>query len=447
MAQGAGYWYNPDNNVGVEINRHEHDIKIPKIQEALDLHWAAQEALEDLPVNAKNEEEIKRLAVESGQVRIRDWQNFVTIQLSARKRKLQEALGAIADLIQAFKDKGKTFNKLTPDTKSLAKLLATSWTLKVDNLATKSSQSIDPDEYLKSYADEGFLEDENWDGSNRPIYDISFNDELTIKVQDKLRKHGYYKDVDIQNLFEDTSVNYSIEKNKRALNEEKLSRVWQMANQKGFVWGIITGYRGENDEKTNEAINRKLKRDIRKQGYGFWELDGRWVETDEGGNKQDIGERSLFVAAPKGTDGNDFLRFMIDMTQKYDQDASVYKNDPEPESPVMLYQYKNEKDGDRVVDEDHFPIGKFNANKIADNYSKILGNGRTFVFESVSDSFLIKDFLDVNGKLIATMTEDEIRGSIGSMRGKHCATWAGAVSRDTKVRGLEDALKSLEESR
>ena len=101
MAQGNGYWYNPENNVAVEINRHEHDIKIPKVQKALDLHWAAEEELETLPVNKENEDRIKIIAVESGQIRARDWQNFFTIQLSARKRKLQDALGAIADLIQA----------------------------------------------------------------------------------------------------------------------------------------------------------------------------------------------------------------------------------------------------------------------------------------------------------------------------------------------------------
>ena len=27
MAQGNGYWYNPDKQIAVEVNRHEHDIK------------------------------------------------------------------------------------------------------------------------------------------------------------------------------------------------------------------------------------------------------------------------------------------------------------------------------------------------------------------------------------------------------------------------------------
>jgi len=447
MPQGNGYWYNPDNNVAVEVNRHEYEIKNENTQKKLDLHWAAKEEIDRLPVNKQNEDKIKILAVESGLIRVRDWMKFVSIQLSARRKRLENMLGSIADLIQAFQDKSNTYHALDKDTKAMAILFGTASELRIDNLATQSSQHISPEDFLKTYADAGFLEEKTMKSTDESVHDISMTSEDIHWARKRLAKYDFYKEQDLDILFEDTHVRYSVDNHVSALNEEKLSRVWQLATKDGYVWGIVTGYRAEYDESENIKRNDQLKKDIRKQGYGYWELDGRWQETGEDGTKQDVGERSIFIAAPKDTDGKDFLKFMIDMTQKYDQDAAVYKNDTEGDAPVMLYQYKSIKDGKRVVDEDHFPIGKFNPNKIAENYSKVLGSGRTFVFESIRESHSLKEFINLDGNMISNMNENEIRSNLKKVQGQPCDSWGGSIARSTKLRGLEEALRRMERNR
>jgi len=354
MAQGNGYWYNPENNVAVEINRHEHDIKIPKVQKALDLHWAAEEELETLPVNRENEDRIKIIAVESGQIRARDWQNFFTIQLSARKRKLQDALGAIADLIQAFKDKGEAYNKLTPHTKQFARDIANSWTLKIDNLATNSSQSISPDDYLKQYADEGFLEEANWDGTNRPVKDIAFNSPLVEEVRGRLKKRGYYKDMEMKSLFEDRQ--FTVERKRQCLlaeaeevineTQRSQSRAWEHMIDPA-VFGIITAYRGEYQDEPDKHGRRNKQRQaelidrMKTLGYGVFKLHGAW---DEGGG---VGTEESLLWYPRSDKfdsmeeaGKDLLRLTQDWSEEFEQDGAIYRDVPDPESPVMLWRHK-----------------------------------------------------------------------------------------------------------
>lgn len=391
MAQGLGFWYSPKSNKAIEVSRHEIDIKNPNFQSALELHPAAVSSIGKLPATGKNEDAIKTIAVRAGQVRARDWQKFTTVQLFGTGNRLKDIVFSLVELIDGYKNKTDEFNALTKQTKAFAKLLSVSWKLKIDNLATGASESISPKELMDQYNDDDFLEEKD-DEMERQIKDIPLSGELIKEAEAHLREHGFFKEEDMDLLFESNCVRYSLDKHKTVINEEKLSRIWQLANKSDYVWGIITGYRGDADDKTNVSQNNKLKKDIRDQGYGFWELDGRWKETDAQGKKQDVGERSLFVAAPRGTDGNEFLDFMIEMTQKYDQDASVYKNDPSADADVMLYQYKTEEDGKRVVDEDHFSIGKFNPNKVGDAYSKILGTDRTFVFESITDSFILDEW-------------------------------------------------------
>jgi len=414
MAQGAGYWYNPNNNVAVEINRHEYDIKNSDVQETLDLHWAAVDELKDLVINRKNEDRIKMIAVEAGQIRARDWQNFFTIQLSARKRKLQDALGSIADLINAFKEKDKKYNILTPDTKNFAKDLAKSWTLKIDNLATKSSQSLSPDEFLKQYADEGFLEECNWDNSNQPVYDIAFNDDLREEVVNRLEKRGYYRDVEMDNLF--TSKSFIVE-NKRygIINETQRSqsRQWYHLIDPG-VFGIITAYRGDyentpdkhgrrNKQRQSELIDR-----MKTLGFGVVKLHGAWREG------KDVGREESLLWFPRKDKfdnmeeaGKELFRLTQDWSEEFEQDGAIYRDVPDPEAPIMLWRHKEEDWNTGKVTKIDDSIKAGSGYKLSDNVSENEGklyinrlkkdlstgwselskgsNKRNFVFESMEE--------------------------------------------------------------
>jgi hypothetical protein len=393
---GTGIWLNPDNLEYVEVRRHEDSITDPKDQKALDLSPESRKVINKFSRANKGFETAVRLAaLVEGMIRIRGDANDNQVSIEFYKgdggklKSVKHALEALQFFILDTDEHpygSDMFKKRMKD--QLTRLLTNAMKLRVVRIYDKDdvksdSTIVSPNEFLRRM-DKGKLLREKTDEVEDPR---SVAGALTAEcVQETFRLvEDGRKEHERDLLFEDKHVSYSVSKHKQFLNEEKLSRVWQMAKKEGFVWGIVTAYRGENDEATNKKLMNQLKQDVRDAGYGFWELDGRWVETDEQGEKADVGERSLFIAAPKGTDGEEMRQFIMDMTQKYDQDAGIYKSDPEADSDIMLYQHKSERDGERVVDEDHFSIGKFNPNKISDAYSKIDGSGRTFVFESVVD--------------------------------------------------------------
>lgn len=167
------------------------------------------------------------------------------------------------------------------------------------------------------------------------------------------------------------------------LDEEKLSRVWKLAQKDGGSFGIITAFRDEFTHKENVARNKELISKVRKAGFGYWVLNGSWIETDEDGKRKEVSEDSLFIAAPSTmTNGSKLLRsFIVTNAKKYDQDSAIFKEDNT--DVVKLFQYKTWKGDKRVVSEKIISLGKFNVGSIQSAYSKIRGSGRKFVFEGV----------------------------------------------------------------
>jgi hypothetical protein len=161
----------------------------------------------------------------------------------------------------------------------------------------------------------------------------------------------------------------------KALNESSLSRVWKHT-QNGF--SILTAFRGEFNEKENLKRNRELQTEIRKRGYGYFKLDGHWVENMDDDSKEnlDVAEESFFIPIGDKTseefqkDIMDFIHFFKDLPQ----DAAVIKT-PEQDGVHLLY-----KNGDMEL---AGKKGKFKADSVAQAYSKMKhGSGdRTFVFE------------------------------------------------------------------
>lgn len=155
------------------------------------------------------------------------------------------------------------------------------------------------------------------------------------------------------------------------LEESTLSRVYTMANDPNRVFAILTAYRGTLSAKENEARNRQLQSQVRKSGYGFFKVDGHWIENEGTPEELEVAEKSFFVSAPKNEDENAFKAFTVKVLKQYDQDAAVIKLG---DNNVALV----DKSGKVFAQ-----IGKFNINKVATMYSK-LRNGKTFVFESAS---------------------------------------------------------------
>lgn len=167
------------------------------------------------------------------------------------------------------------------------------------------------------------------------------------------------------------------------LDEEKLSRVWQLAQKGAVPFGIMTGFRDEFTRAENLGRNKKIIDLARKAGFGYWVLDGSWVETSNTGKRKRVSEDSLFIAAPKTMKGSSkkIRKFIVNNVRDYDQDSGIFKESDS--DTVKLFQHKIWKNGERIIQEKIIDIGQFNVAKIQTAYSKIRGSGSKFVFEGV----------------------------------------------------------------
>lgn len=155
----------------------------------------------------------------------------------------------------------------------------------------------------------------------------------------------------------------------REMNEATLSRVWKMASDEKYIFALLTAFRDENSLEKNRQLNQKLKGEIRSSGYGYFKVEGHWVENEGTPEEVEVQEESFFVSVPKDEVEDDgFRNFVVSILKKYNQDAAVIKL---TDNNVSLI----DKTG-RILDK----IGKFNVNKVSKMYSR-LQSGKTFVFE------------------------------------------------------------------
>lgn len=169
-----------------------------------------------------------------------------------------------------------------------------------------------------------------------------------------------------------------------SLNEASLGRVYQhVTGEKNVTkWGMITAYRYANTPAENKALNKKLESDLRSLGYGFFKVEGHWVECQDANKSyqdcpkdqlHDVAEESLFV--PDITSAH-----IHKLGNKYGQDAVIYGD---AKKVILIFKDSNVES-----------IGKFSPGKIQQAYSK-LKDGKTFVFESTK-----KKILENRNKLI-----------------------------------------------
>lgn len=107
------------------------------------------------------------------------------------------------------------------------------------------------------------------------------------------------------------------------LTEVKLSRVYHYFTGDVPV-GIITAFRGENDLETNTRLNKQLAASLRSDGFGYTWVDGAWIENQGTDEESHVSEVSILAAGPKGSDEKLFSS-LKDAAQKYNQDAFVFK--------------------------------------------------------------------------------------------------------------------------
>jgi hypothetical protein len=147
--------------------------------------------------------------------------------------------------------------------------------------------------------------------------------------------------------------------------------VWQHFKNPEKQVAILTAFRGEYDREENVKRNRELAASIRKLGYGFFFVDGYWIENQGTPEEQHVSEDSIFVIAPANK--KDFARQIHELGNRYSQDAVLVKNDSEVQ---LIYR-------DGSVEQ----LGDIQPGKLAQAYTRLRSNkqSNTFVFESERD--------------------------------------------------------------
>lgn len=156
------------------------------------------------------------------------------------------------------------------------------------------------------------------------------------------------------------------------LTESSLSRVWQhVEGDRPFA--ILTAFRGEYIRQDNIKRNKTLAAEIRGLGYGFFFLDGFWVENQGTPEERKVSEDSLFVIAPEGSDKK-FVSDIVKLGAQYNQDGVLVKT----VDGINIYNKAGEVT---------YTLDNFNPGAAGEMYSKLRNNKKanTFMFTEERD--------------------------------------------------------------
>lgn len=141
--------------------------------------------------------------------------------------------------------------------------------------------------------------------------------------------------------------------------------------------GMITAHRNENTAEENKSRNKELEGHIRKAGYGFVKVKGRYIENHGTPDAKAVDEHSYLVIGKDGNDNGQLKGFLKKHGEKYGQDSVLHKAHDEEHA----YLHGTREGG--------FPgkgkaqnVGKFHPNRAGEFHTKMKGK-RTFAFEEV----------------------------------------------------------------
>jgi hypothetical protein len=182
------------------------------------------------------------------------------------------------------------------------------------------------------------------------------------------------------------------------LKEASLSRIWKHL-EAGRPFGMLTAFRGDYSKKDNLARNKKMEAGIRSAGYGFFRMEGHYIEGYGSDEAQDVKEQSFFVIG-EPNDNETLKTFLRLEGKKFDQD-SIFYYDPATEQGYLIGTNAQGWPGlNKEVS-----VGKWHPSKAGEFYSKM--KRQTFVFETVEQPPNILSL--VNDKTLREMWWSHLR--------------------------------------
>ena len=169
-----------------------------------------------------------------------------------------------------------------------------------------------------------------------------------------------------------------MKKFKELLVEASLGRIYQHLKS-GRQFAIMNAFRSERPKEENVDLNNALAMDVKNKGYGYFFLEGHWIENKKKPTRKWVEEDALFIIAPAKDNG--FKKNIENWLKEYDQESAVIKD----QSGVV---YLMDDNGKKETNFD-----KFHPNQVADIYSRMKRKNRdaTFVLESLRRG---KNFFD-----------------------------------------------------
>lgn len=167
------------------------------------------------------------------------------------------------------------------------------------------------------------------------------------------------------------------------LDEGSLSRLWKHTTERNI--GMLTAYRGRYPVSENKTRNAKLQADIRSAGFGFFRVEGHYIEGYGSEVSKDVKEQSFLVIGEKGNDNGKLKGFLKKWGAKYNQDSVFYKSFDN--KGMLIGTQSKDEDGNAVdfpgMGKEHM-VGDFHPMKMGQFYSKM--KGKPFVFESYQEA-------------------------------------------------------------
>lgn len=170
---------------------------------------------------------------------------------------------------------------------------------------------------------------------------------------------------------------------KKVLEEANLGRVY--AHTKGRNIGMISASRGHLTAEENKKRNQELAGDIRKAGYGYVNVRGRYVENHGKPDARNVDEHSFLVIGKQGNDAGELKGFLKKHGEKYDQDSILHKAHDSENAKL----HGTNESGWPGKDKEH-DVGKWHPNRTPEFHS-VMKKGKTFAFE---DNNLIVEKLE-----------------------------------------------------
>ena len=182
------------------------------------------------------------------------------------------------------------------------------------------------------------------------------------------------------------------------LNESSIGRVLQ--HTKGRNIGAITAHRGEYDSAENVRRNKKLEADIRKHGFGFVHVKGRYIENHGTPDATAVDEHSYLIMGHKGEDGGKLKSFLKKHGEKYEQDSVLHKSHDEDEAHLI-----GTKEGGYPGKGKTESVGKWHPTTMTQFHS-VLRKNRGFEFRKEDiDTIEFKFYFPSSGPLNRSETE------------------------------------------